>query len=546
MVGISTFCMAAITTLVNVSLSLAAGISNVTEYNIPGSYPWGVTFDRGGRVWVALPGCDLKPNCPSSTPPGKLALFDPNTKNWVTIVSLPAGYGQPLFVAVDLHDKVWFTMPMTNTIGKYDPVSSTVSQWTVPSPGSQPWGLAIDPQGKIWFTEHYGNKIGSFDPVKHSFQEIATPAPDSKPYGIAIDNAGNKWFTENSDAVALIGEYTNQGVLKEYKIRNTPTAGTGLTPHLITLDRNGNVWWSEGWATAIGMLNVASARPGTNQGVTEYHYTPSCRNCGSHTSGISVDGQGLVWFTDSLQDNFGSLPVRGGSFSFFASRAHPHDGLNIDTQNRIWFTQEVGSHLVVAVQPVAMLLALARDTFQRTDQSLWGSAPDGQKWGGDANSRANFSISKRAGLVSTTDDSAISNAILGPAATDAEVYMTGSIKSFANSNFGAVLHWTNDNNWYKGFFNGSNLLIQKRVKGRTSTLASIPFVAGAGTTYTLHFRAVGSTLTANVWVASNSEKSGWMVTANDSSLKSGRCGLRFAMGKNNKVTVYGFLANSLS
>src|SRR5215831_13404985 len=104
--------------------SLASSISTVTDYYVPGSFPWGTAFDSSGRVWVALPGCDLAPSCPSSTPPGKLALFDPTAQSWVSIVSLPAGYGQPVFVAVDHSGKVWFTMPVMNTIGLYDPVST--------------------------------------------------------------------------------------------------------------------------------------------------------------------------------------------------------------------------------------------------------------------------------------------------------------------------------------------------------------------------------------------------------------------------------------
>jgi hypothetical protein len=46
-----------------------------------------------------------------------------------------------------------------------------------------------------------------------------------------------------------MGDYTTAGVLNEYRIRNTSTAGTGLTPHLITVDSSGNVWWSEGWVS---------------------------------------------------------------------------------------------------------------------------------------------------------------------------------------------------------------------------------------------------------------------------------------------------------
>jgi len=75
--------------------------------------------------------------------------------------------------------------------------------------------------------------------------------------------------------------------------------------------------------------------------VTEYHYTPSCGSCGSHTSGISTDKQGLIWLDDSLQNTFGSFPVGGGSFSFYNSPGgHPHDGLNVDSQNRVWFDEE--------------------------------------------------------------------------------------------------------------------------------------------------------------------------------------------------------------
>ena len=553
--------------------SRASDISSVTDYAVPGSYPWGTAFDSSGRVWVAMPGCDLAPSCASTTPPGKLALFDPSTHSWVTTVSLPAGYGQPTFVAVDHNGKVWFTMPVTNTIGMYDPVSTAVSQWTVPTLSAGPWGIAVDSSGKIWFTEHYVNQIGSFDPGAQTFHEIATPASNSNPYGITVDASNNIWFTENTDAVALIGEYTNQGVLNEYKIRNTPTGGTGLTPHLITIDPNGNIWWSEGWVHAIATLNLAAAQPGTNNGVTEYPYTPSCSVCGSHTSGISADKQGLIWLDDSLQNTFGSFPIGGGSFSFYNSPGgHPHDGLNVDSQNRIWFDEEFANKLAEAIQgsptptptstntptPTSTTTptptptststptpgtALGTDTFQRANQSLWGTASDGQTWGGDANSQSAFSISGNAGLVSHTGGTSYS-AVLGPTASNAEVDATGSLSSFSNSNFGDVLRWTDGNNWYKAYIDGASLIIQKKVAGTTTILASVPFTAAAGTAYTIHFRAVGSTLTANVWAASGAEPSGWMVTASDSTFTSGYCGMRF-LTQNGTATVTSFLAKSL-
>ena len=546
--------------------SLASAISSVNDYFVPGSNPWGTAFDSSGRVWVALPGCDLAPSCPSSTPPGKLALFDPTALNWATVVSLPAGYGQPTFVAVDQSGKVWFTMPVTNAIGRYDPVSTSVTQWAVPTAAAGPWDLAIDSNGKIWFTEHYVNQIASFDPNTQTFHEIATPAANSNPYGITVDASNNIWFTENTDSVALIGEYTNQGSLNEYKIRNTSTGGTGLTPHLITIAPGGNLWWSEGWVSAIATLNLAAAQPGTNNGVTEYHYTPSCSTCGSHTSGISADKQGTIWLDDSLQNTFGSFPSGGGSFSFNSSPGnHPHDGLNVDSQNRIWFDEEFSNKLAVAIQgsssvtptptptntptPTATSTpssgtTLATDTFQRANQSHWGTASDGQTWGGDANSQGAFSISGNTGLVSNTGGASYS-AVLGPQVTDAEVFSTGSLSSFSNSNLGDVLRWTDGNNWYKAYIEGAHLIIQKKVSGTTTVLASVPFTATAGSAYSIHFRVVGSTLTANVWAASGSEPSGWMATASDSSLTSGFCGMRF-LTQSGTATITSFQANNLS
>ncbi len=137
---------------------------------------------------------------------------------------------------------------------------------------------------------------------------------------------------------------------------------------------------------------------------------------------------------------------------------------------------------------------LGTDTFQRANQSHWGTASDGQTWGGD--------------------------------------------------NFGDVLRWTDGNNWYKGYIDGSNLIIQKKVSGTSTTLISMPFSATARTSYTIHFRVVGSTLTANAWASSGSEPAGWMATASDSTFTSGFSGMRF-LTQAGTATVTSFLAKSL-
>lgn len=320
---------------------------HTAEFHLPtGKDPWGTAFDSSGRVWVAVPGCDPTPSC-GSTFPGKLMVYDPNKSSWVKVINLPSGFGQPLFLAFDGNGQLWFPMPMTNALGVYNPATNSIRKWAVPTPGSGPWAVAVAPNGIIWFTEHYSNKIGAFNPFTQHFSEIATSSPNSLPYGIAVDGANNVWFTENNASVAKIGEYTAQGMLKEYKIRNS--SASNLTPHEIVIDNNGNPWWSEGWASSIGTLNVALAVPGTNRGVSEFHYGVSGA---SHTSGISIGSNGLVWFDDSLQGTYGSFTIGKGSFSIYhapaGGNAHPHDGLHVDANNRVWFDEEFANSLAVA------------------------------------------------------------------------------------------------------------------------------------------------------------------------------------------------------
>jgi virginiamycin B lyase len=559
------------------SFAQSPGVT-VTDFWLNGGQePWGTTFDSNGNVWVAVPGCDPAPTCSTTTPPGKIEAYNPSTASWIATYQLPSGYAQPLFLAFDAQGNLWFPMPMSNSIGTLNPQTKTFQQFPVPTAGAGPWDIAIDHHGKIWFTEHYTNKIGEFDPSTQAITEFSTPASNSQPYGIAVDASNNIWFTENNSAVALIGEYTAGGILNEYKIRNNPPGG--LTPHLISVDPHGNIWWTEGWVGMLGELNVVQATPGTNNGVTEYAYPASCTTCwGTHASGISIDSYGQVWFDDSLQGIFGSFPDTGtGSFSVYTAptqNSHPHDGLNVDGQNRIWFTEEFANKLAKALQNNVPSLSpspsmspspgvtpslspttppsptvtptpgttLAQDTFQRANQQHWGQASDGQTWGADANTSSVFSINNNAGQLA--NGGTVYNAVLGPLATDSEVLFSGSLSSFRYTNMGAVLHWTNTNNWYKAYIDGTNLVMQKKVNGIYTTLKTVKFAASAGTSYTIDFSVVGTTLSANAWLTGTPEPSGWMATITDSSLSSGYCGLRIQLQSGVAATITSFLALS--
>lgn len=188
---------------------------------------------------------------------------------------------------------------------------------------------------------------------------------------------------------------------------------------------------------------------------------------------------------------------------------------------------------------------IGQDTFQRANQAHWGTASDGNVWGADASTNAAFSITNNTGQIASSGGNY--TGVLGPTVANALVLLSGSQNAFAsgaNSNMGAVIRWTDNNNWYKAYIEGANLVVQKKVAGRATILASTPFAAGGGVNYSLRFQVVGTTLQAKVWQTGTVEP-GWMVSATDSSLSSGHCGVRALTPSGYKTTFTSFSAASL-
>jgi hypothetical protein len=183
---------------------------------------------------------------------------------------------------------------------------------------------------------------------------------------------------------------------------------------------------------------------------------------------------------------------------------------------------------------------LAQDTFKRANQVFWGTASDGRQWTGDASGIEVFSIAGGAGQIDHAQGAF--NAILGPVNTSVEVVFSGVVNQFAQDkvNMGAVLRWTDANNWYKALIDGARLQILKSVNGKITSLGSVPFSAQGGTSYTLRFRAVGATLFVKAWQSNQPEPGGWMLTVMDTILSKGSGGLRFLMQNGAVIQVTSF------
>jgi streptogramin lyase len=300
-------------------------------------------------------------DCTGATPPGQLGVLvkGADTPRYYTLP--PVAGNQPIFVQPDASGTIWFTTPNNSRIGQFDPVTETfVGQWQV-TPGTGPWDLVFA-QGALWYTERFASAVGRFDPATHTNVDYQTPSPNTRPYGIAA-RGSRIWFAENNSSIAQLGSLdTARGNrIDEYELQ--PRPDFTITPHMLSIDDAGSVWWSGGWERSIGKLDPSRAKPGACSpvlgvcnGVSEYRLPPRPPACGaSHVSGIAAQsGTTRVWLTDSLTSEIGYLDQASSAFTLRQPHdcdAHAHDGLAVDAGGRVWWTEQFRNTLNALFPP---------------------------------------------------------------------------------------------------------------------------------------------------------------------------------------------------
>lgn len=338
---------------IHFSTALAAHKTTRLTQRTTAQTPWGLAFDTGNHTWVAEPGCDSAPVCPSNFP-GTIGEYNISDASLVYNYQQPAGFAGPLFLAIDASNHIWFTEPGNNALGELIPgPRPRWHQWNLPTPAAIPYQLLFDRKGNLWFSEFGSGKLGFFNPRSQRFVETSLPTVNSHPYGMTLDSHGTIWIAENSAGrlASFTPNVTGRVSINEHII---PSA----SPHLLTSDRQGHIWYSAGFSGSVGRFT-----PPTGQ-VFEYpvsrnicHALPNCP--GTHISGIAADKNGQIWFDDSLAQRMGTLNPATGTIKVFKLgdsmnlKPHPHDGLAVDARGDLWCTEEFANRLVELPAPVA-------------------------------------------------------------------------------------------------------------------------------------------------------------------------------------------------
>ncbi|MEA2256909.1 MAG: virginiamycin lyase [Solirubrobacteraceae bacterium] len=263
----------------------------------------------------------------------------------------PRPFSSPLHTAQDATGKMWIALAGVDEILRVTPGAdlATADRLTVKLPGGDataatggvlaPHGIAVDARGIVWVTLTFGDAIARIDPSQVSdgtsngvtlYQlapcpqcRIPAPPDPALPLRLPIQIDA----TQDGDGNTVLW-YSEEGANQIGALRVAPD-GTELNkvdfpclcsmPTGVSLDRAGNVWFTEAANNRIGKLTPGISRPFAVSTMSLSHYNipsfaivdaPDLGLIAAATSNphsVAVDRQGMVWFSETETGKIGRL-----------------------------------------------------------------------------------------------------------------------------------------------------------------------------------------------------------------------------------------------
>lgn len=260
--------------------------------------------------------------------------------------------------------------------------SGTFQEYALPLSNSGLMRPAIDHEGRIWFGEMGHNLLAVFDPHTHKFQQITPPHGRSGIMGVVVASDDTIWFAEQY--ANYIGHYfpaTGQFQTFPLPILTVPDSGVpGKTltlpsaPNDLALDQQGNVWFTELNANALGRLNIQSGQ------TQQYALAKTKITQALNPYGITIDPQGIIWFTEASTNHIGRLDPKTGQIRYVSMQGSsiPLMEIAADSHGIIWATS-FSSGLLLSFNPKT---ATFRPYYAPSSGGLYGITitPQGQVW----------------------------------------------------------------------------------------------------------------------------------------------------------------------
>jgi virginiamycin B lyase len=246
---------------------------NIRLWDVPtqGSRPHDPLAAKDGSIWW------------SGQLANKLGRIDPKT-GAIREYTLKSPHTGPHGFAEDRDGNIWFTGNNAGLIGKLDPKTGVTTEYPLPDPKAKdPHTINIAPDGTIWFTVQGANMLGRLDPKEGAVKLVTSPTEKSRPYGLMINSKGVPFFVEfGANKIASIDPASM--AIKEYALPNE-----AARPRRLALQGDDVIWYTDFPRGMLGRLDVKTGA------VKEW---PSPSGPKSEPYGI-VFTKGALWYNES-------------------------------------------------------------------------------------------------------------------------------------------------------------------------------------------------------------------------------------------------------
>jgi sugar lactone lactonase YvrE len=177
---------------------------------------------------------------------GTITSYDPASREFK---DYPVGGGAlwPHTLRFDRKGIAWFTISISNQVGRFDPASGQTKVIDLPKTTNRPsagfmfpYGIDVSPvDGSVWYTRLWAGKIGRVDPNTLAVKEFDPPL--SGPRRLRFDASGTLWIPAFGDG-ALVKLDTKTMKYTTYKMpRLSPDESEA--PYALAVDpRRQDVW----------------------------------------------------------------------------------------------------------------------------------------------------------------------------------------------------------------------------------------------------------------------------------------------------------------
>jgi len=229
-----------------------------------------------------------------------------------------------------------------------------ITEYDLPRFDAEPHDVIVDSDGKVWYSDFGQQYLGKLDPktakvVEYSYPELKPGFPTGA-LDLEFDHQGNLWLGMMlQGGIAKFDKKTEKFQIFSLpkEINNDAAQIAMVMPRYHHTD--GKVWTNNVGRRSLQRLDVQS---GQIELINPFQNIPKDLPDGTlphSVYGIAADSQNNNYFMDFSNRNIGRVDAKTGEITFYSTptpRSAPRRG-HMDSQDRLWFAEYLGNNVAM-------------------------------------------------------------------------------------------------------------------------------------------------------------------------------------------------------